>query len=268
MKSTLVLISLLACSIAHPHHHKRQDVAWATDNNYVTETIDITTTIWVQEGFVPLTVSSLSSDKLLTYSFQDSNIISTSSVAPPISPASSSSAYDCRVSASTLTPTTSATAASLYAPPVTSCTSISVAGVINYKSAPDYIPPEATTSSTLAPGATPSSSPSGECSSDSPCEGDITYYTAGLGACGSTSDGDTEKVAALPHGLMGPESNGNLYCGKTITITCIATGKTTTATVVDKCMGCDGFSVDLSNAAFLDLDDLAVGRTKATWYFN
>jgi hypothetical protein len=103
---------------------------------------------------------------------------------------------------------------------------------------------------------------------DSPCKGDITYYTAGLGACGITSDGDIQNVVALPHGLMGTKSNDNPYCGKTITITCIATGKTTTATVVDKCMGCDGFSIDLSNAAFLDLDDLAVGRTNATWYFN
>jgi hypothetical protein len=68
--------------------------------------------------------------------------------------------------------------------------------------------------------------------------------------------------------MMGLESNNNPYCGKTIAITCIATGKSTTATVVDKCMGCDGFSIDLSNAAFLDLDDLAIGRTKATWYFT
>ena len=75
-------------------------------------------------------------------------------------------------------------------------------------------------------------------------------------------------MVALPHGLMGSESNDNPYCGKTITITSVATGKTTTATVVDKCMGCDDFSIDLSSAAFLDLDDLAVGRTKATWYFN
>ena len=75
-------------------------------------------------------------------------------------------------------------------------------------------------------------------------------------------------MVALPHGLMGPESNDNLYCGRTITITCIATGKTTTATVADKCMGCDGFSIDLSEAAFLELDALAVGRTSASWYFN
>jgi hypothetical protein len=77
-----------------------------------------------------------------------------------------------------------------------------------------------------------------------------------------------QNVVALPHVLMGSESNSNPYCGKTITITCIATRKTTIATVVDKCMGCDDFSIDLSNAAFLNLEDLAIGRTKATWYFN
>jgi hypothetical protein len=142
-----------------------------------------------------------------------------------------------------------------------------VADVVEYKAASVYRPLEATTSA-LVPGATSSSSSSSQCSSDSPCEGDITYYTAGLGSCGITSDRDIQNVVALPQGLMGPKSNDNPYCGKTITITCIATGKTTIATVVDKCMGCDGFSIDLSNAAFLDLDDLAVGRTSATWYFN
>ncbi|KAF8864986.1 hypothetical protein BDZ45DRAFT_581164, partial [Acephala macrosclerotiorum] len=96
--------------------------------------------------------------------------------------------------------------------------------------------------------------------------GDITYYTAGLGACGTTNDGDTEKVVALPYGLMGTQSNGNPYCGKTITIS--YQGKTTTATVVDKCMGCLGDSIDLSNAAFLELAELAVGRASAQWWFN
>jgi expansin (peptidoglycan-binding protein) len=67
---------------------------------------------------------------------------------------------------------------------------------------------------------------------------------------------------------MGTQSNGNPYCGKTITVKCTSTGKTTTAKVVDKCMGCDGDSIDLSNAAFSDLADMAVGRTGAQWWFN
>ena len=68
--STLILIALLTFySTAHPYHqrpshHKRQSVLWVT--NYVTQTIDITTTIWVQEGFVPPSASSVLSDKLLT----------------------------------------------------------------------------------------------------------------------------------------------------------------------------------------------------------
>ncbi|KUJ15663.1 uncharacterized protein LY89DRAFT_587490, partial [Mollisia scopiformis] len=96
--------------------------------------------------------------------------------------------------------------------------------------------------------------------------GDITYYEAGLGACGWTSDGSTEQVVALPYELMGTQSNGNPYCGKTITIS--YQGKTTQAKVVDKCMGCMGDSIDLSNAAFLELAELAVGRASAEWWFN
>ena len=71
---------------------------------------------------------------------------------------------------------------------------------------------------------------------------------------------------------MGTASNiggvaSNPYCGKTITIT--NGGKTTTATVVDKCMGCTGKSIDLSRAAFDALADEAEGRVSGvSWYFN
>ncbi|KAG4428539.1 hypothetical protein IFR05_015978 [Cadophora sp. M221] len=115
---------------------------------------------------------------------------------------------------------------------------------------------------TQAPAATYFSDSSvGLCLSEFPCSGDITYYEAGLGACGVTADGSVEKVIALPVSLMGAQSNGNPYCGKTVTIK--KGSKTTTATVVDKCMGCEGNSIDLSNAAFLELADLSVGRTTA-----
>lgn len=108
----------------------------------------------------------------------------------------------------------------------------------------------------------------GLCTAANPCQGDITYYEAGLGACGATNDGTVERIVALPHILMGALSNTNPYCGKTITIRCTSTGKTTTATVMDKCMGCENYAIDLSNRAFQDLEDLAVGRTGATWWFN
>jgi hypothetical protein len=162
-----------------------------------------------------------------------------------------------------------ATVASVYGALVKSLSSSSliVTDIAKYKLNFIYTPPEATTTSALAPSATLSSSNS-ECLLDSLCKGNITYYIAGLGACRITSDRDIQNVVALPHSLIGTKSNNNPYCNKTITITCIVTGKTTTATVVDKCIRCNGFLIDLSNAAFLDLDDLTVSCTNATWYFN
>lgn len=106
-----------------------------------------------------------------------------------------------------------------------------------------------------------------KCSTSTPCAGDITYYDPGVGygACGWMATKD-EPVVALPHEFMGPKSNGNKYCGKTITIE--HDGKRSTAKVVDKCMGCSGFSIDLSDAAFTKLSALSVGRTGAKWWIN
>jgi hypothetical protein len=66
---------------------------------------------------------------------------------------------------------------------------------------------------------------------------------------------------------MGTVSNNNPYCGKTITIK--HNGQTVVATVVDKCMGCNDYSIDLAIDAFSSLGmDLSIGRTIGTWYFN
>jgi rare lipoprotein A (peptidoglycan hydrolase) len=65
---------------------------------------------------------------------------------------------------------------------------------------------------------------------------------------------------------MGSQSNGNPYCGLTITVS--LNGKTVVARVVDKCMGCTGRSIDLSKAAFDVLASEDVGRTTAEWWFN
>lgn len=101
----------------------------------------------------------------------------------------------------------------------------------------------------------------------SPCHGDITFYEAGLGACGITNDGFTEHIVALAHEFMGTQSNGNPFCGKTVTIK--YGGKTVRATVQDKCMGCVGRDIYVSNAAFNALGIAeSVGRTNADWWFN
>jgi hypothetical protein len=109
----------------------------------------------------------------------------------------------------------------------------------------------------------------GPCPAVKPCKGDITHYNAGPGACGGTNNGDVDRVVVLPQTVLLVVLGPNLLpCGLTITIRCTATGKTTTPAVVDKCMGCKNYDIELSQAAFQDLENLAVSRTSATWWFN
>ncbi|PTB54774.1 hypothetical protein M431DRAFT_84435, partial [Trichoderma harzianum CBS 226.95] len=106
-------------------------------------------------------------------------------------------------------------------------------------------------------------------SSSDEYSGDITYYTIGLGSCGEDDSGQDQSasIVAIAVGLMGSQSNGNPMCGKTITIH--GGGKTTTATVKDKCMGCAPHDIDVSEKVFLELfGSLDGGREPVTWSFN
>ncbi|GKZ33214.1 hypothetical protein AbraIFM66950_003009 [Aspergillus brasiliensis] len=121
------------------------------------------------------------------------------------------------------------------------------------------VPAAATTSASSSGSSGSSSGYSGSCSAGSPCTGDLTYYVAGLGSCGTTSNGNSDKVVALPVGLM-----TNSYCGKTVKIT--YNGKTDYGTVLDKCMGCNDVSIDLSEKLFETFGTMAEGRlTGAEW---
>ena len=76
---------------------------------------------------------------------------------------------------------------------------------------------------------------------------------------------------ALPYEFMGTASNSNPYCGKTLTIYNPATGASVQATVMDKCMGCTGRSIDLTETLFGDLTggDTGLGRVSGVdWWFN
>ncbi|KAK0720603.1 RlpA-like double-psi beta-barrel-protein domain-containing protein-containing protein, partial [Lasiosphaeris hirsuta] len=99
--------------------------------------------------------------------------------------------------------------------------------------------------------------------------GEITYYALGLGACGFDDSGKdyTQNIVALSHELMGTQSNGNPYCDRTITVS--YKGKTTTAVVRDKCMGCAIDNIDGSEKLFTDLGEpLGTGRYTVDWWFN
>ncbi|KAL8822031.1 MAG: hypothetical protein Q9223_000022 [Gallowayella weberi] len=99
-----------------------------------------------------------------------------------------------------------------------------------------------------------------------PCSGDITFYDTGLGACGWTNDGLSENVFALAHGMMGTQSNGNPFCGRSAEVT--LNGKTVVGKLVDKCGGCEGQSIDLGHKMFQALADESKGRISGvTWRF-
>ncbi|KAL2204193.1 hypothetical protein CC79DRAFT_1277709, partial [Sarocladium strictum] len=98
--------------------------------------------------------------------------------------------------------------------------------------------------------------------------GEITYYTVGMGACGEDDTGDDQSkgIVALSHLLMGTQSNGNPMCGQTINIK--ANGKTATAVVKDKCMGCAEEDIDVSEMVYKQLfGGLGSGRMPVTWSF-
>jgi hypothetical protein len=97
----------------------------------------------------------------------------------------------------------------------------------------------------------------------------MTYYDAGLGACGITNTNNDFIVAASAElfdsfGSPGGNPNLNPICNRKLRI--FHNGKSVDATVTDRCAGCTiRNSLDLTPAAFNVLEDPAVGRTTLTW---
>jgi hypothetical protein len=97
--------------------------------------------------------------------------------------------------------------------------------------------------------------------------GQATYYETATSAnalsnCGTTNDGSTENVVALPVGIMTAAD-----CGKIVTVT--YNGVARTGTVVDTCRGCVNTSIDLSSHFFGELADMAAGcLSGVSWYIN
>jgi len=88
--------------------------------------------------------------------------------------------------------------------------------------------------------------------------GHLTYYSTGLGACGHVNH-DNDFIVALNHEQY---DSGN-WCGKGITISC--RGKSTHATIVDRCAGCRFGSIDASPGLFKFFADLGAGVLECSW---
>jgi hypothetical protein len=239
----------------------KRAVVWETVTDVVWTTVDVTTTLYPNQAptstatIVPVNAAAVPTSQAAV---EEKKVEPTtpSIVAPAPAPAPAEQAE-----------TTTAAPAPAPAPATTE----------EAETAPAPAP-EPTTSSTTSSAVaattrsanvetTASTGYTGACSSGSPCDGDITYYDTATtstnpSSCGTTNDGTTENVLALPVGIM---KDGD--CGKSVTIE--YNGVTATGTVVDKCMGCDNGSIDLSRHLFGQLASMGAGRvTGVKWYIN
>ncbi|KAL7787150.1 expansin-like protein [Trichoderma ceciliae] len=89
--------------------------------------------------------------------------------------------------------------------------------------------------------------------------GQITYFNAGLGACGWWN-GDNDYVVAM----SAPLFDSQRPCGRNIRVN--YGGRSITVKVVDRCAGCAWGDVDLTPRGFRDLiGSLDAGRVQGSW---
>ncbi|KAF4334770.1 rasp f 7 allergen [Fusarium beomiforme] len=286
MKSfTLASAFLAAAAVAQPHgnphgnHHRRHhqndkrdvvtEIEWVTEIEYVTKMVDATTTVWVRPEAEPTsapqpetTQPAPKKEKKPAPPPAPTTTLVTSAYTPPPPPE----------------PTTEAEAApestSQYVAPVKPTTQAPAPQPTVEAPKPKPVSKAPEPETEVAPvqqekAAKPASGGSSSGGSSAAKHGEFTYYDIGQGACGEDDSGKDDSIAivALSHLLMGPESNNNPMCGKTITIK--ANGKTATAIVADKCMGCDLNDIDVSRKVYKEIwGSLDSGRTEVEWWFN
>ncbi|KAG6015873.1 hypothetical protein E4U43_004651 [Claviceps pusilla] len=273
------------------------EVVWVTEIEYVTEVIDATTTYWIggpdstptpsppeeSQGNFYETHSPPPPPPVLPTSTSSSAYVAPPSPPPPPPPAVTTPAY---VASPPPPPPVPTTFSSVYVAPPPPPPPAASKPVNNPPPVAAYPPPPPPAAAAAAPapaqgpnsvsggggggGDSSSSSSSSSTGSGSRIhKGDLTYYAIGLGACGEDDSGkdNTANIVALSHLLMGSQSNGNPMCGKTVTIH--GNGKSTSAVVRDKCMGCKMEDLDVSEKVYKELyGSLDSGRMPITWSFN
>ncbi|MCJ1313336.1 hypothetical protein MMC25_007013 [Agyrium rufum] len=268
MKTSILLgLSALNSLInAAPIDIEKRDIVYFTHTQVVVQTIDIVTTVWVPAGGVaapkptpapapaPAPVSSLAAAPPAPV--VTSTSVSTAAPPPPPPPPPPPAPSPEPVSTTTgvFLQATSVPAPKPAPPPAPSSAPAAAPS-------PVQASPNPGTGSILSP---PYPAPSGSgatlagaststgCTSGAVCYADITHYNpmGGYGACGTILE-QTGMTVAIPWQMMGSASNSNELCGKTVHLTDPHTGKSTTATVEDKCGGCNNpTDVDLTSALF------------------
>lgn len=252
---TIALVGALYSAFGFAAPVEKRAVVWETVTDIVWTTIDVTTTLYPghHDHHATATVVAVTTTAPAVAAVTTTVVAQAAQVEEqPVEVATSST------STTTAAPAPAPTEQTTQAPAPVAPTTTQAAPAA---------PAATSSSSTGSTASTSSSGYSGSCSEGSPCTGQMTYYDTATSAsnpssCGTTNDGETEFVLALPVGIMTDSD-----CGKTVTIE--YNGITKSGTVVDKCMGCDNGSVDLSRAFFGAFASLSEGRLSgATWYIN
>lgn len=266
-KRVIAASALLAVVAAVPLN--KRDIVWVTEIAEDIVTIPVTKTVWVTPGEVIPTEAS----SHFGHHFRSTiHVQSTMTVpaATPSSPAESSPA------AAPSSETSSSS--SVYVAPTTS--SVYVAPISTALSSTWVAPTTSSSASAAASSSAASSSSSSDSITYGPgaagtsYTGDLTWYQTGLGACGITST-PSDHIVAISEVIYdaydaeaGSDPNNNPMCGKTVTITGVD-GSPYTATVVDRCTGCDEESLDLSEDFFNMVTNYGNGRVyNISWKFN
>ncbi|KAK4463463.1 putative allergen asp f7 protein [Cladorrhinum samala] len=256
------LLATVALAQPHAHHHhghlhrKRHQEKRAVVTNLVYETVYHTVTVLIDE----------STTQVLSPTSAPASTTSSSLTSVTVSPGifledtSSTEVESSTTSTSSEVVETPTPVVQLPPPPPPSVET------------PKVVPTPTPTPTPQPPVETPNPVDNGNSGGGAPASshnGDLTYYAVGLGACGydDTGKDHSENIVAVSHLLMGTQSNGNPYCGKTITV---SNGvKTVQATVRDKCMGCAMEAIDGTEKMFVELfGSLDVGRGTVKWWFN
>lgn len=275
MKSFIALPALAALASAVPF--AKRDVVWVTATDVVTEVINVTKTVWVDDADATESPVAEAQEKDVPAPQQKNN-----NNDRPHNHANFHNAQSKPTPVSTVVVSTTASAtpasvpsSTIVQPVVTSTTAVYVAPAP--VTTPQTTPQITVAVPTQAPVQTSSPSPAPQSSAPAPqssapaaysppasygasggdCSGQsgtcdsakFTYYTPGMGSCGDT-DSDSDYIFAYGKDLMaakgGANPNLNPLCGRKIQIKAYD-GSMVTATLKDTCYACAG------NAQMLDL---------------
>ncbi|KAF9887835.1 hypothetical protein FE257_009495 [Aspergillus nanangensis] len=251
-KSLALAGSLFAAlSAAAPVHKRGNVVVFETETTVVWTTVDITTTIYGPQPTVQAPATTVISVTEATPTEAPAAPVVAVEEPPketpvPVVQAAPEPETERKIPTTTVAPQPPVQ----LAPQPTTTAAPTTTSVV--------APPPQPTQPAASNGSGSSSSSGGPCSSGSPCKGDVTFYDTATSAsapssCGFTNDGSSENVIALPVGIMTDSD-----CGRVVNIK--YGGVTKTGKVVDKCMGCDDSSIDLSRHFFSELAAFTEGR--------